>query len=302
MATRADLQAVHVPEHVEAVAASADREFTSFDPDTLASRSSFEVASLAAGGCLALVDAVLGGEVANGFAFVRPPGHHATPRRAMGFCLFNNVAIAAAHALLGHRLSRILIVDWDLHHGNGTQEAFYQHKGVLYFSTHQFPYYPGTGALRESGAGPGEGYTVNVPLGPGLGDADYVAVFERVLRPIAEAFSPQLVLVSAGFDAYGGDPLGAMRLTPEGFAALTRIVLGIAARHAGGRAVFALEGGYNLSGLAMCSHHVLHEMLNDPPPGVDALMGSRPSERGEKAIAEVVKFQKRYWPQLEEGG
>jgi acetoin utilization deacetylase AcuC-like enzyme len=298
MATRADLRLVHSPELIDQVEATSERDFTSLDPDTLASRESFEVASLAAGGCLALLDATLAGEVEGGFAFVRPPGHHATPRRAMGFCLFNNVAIAAAHALLHHNLSRILIVDWDLHHGNGTQDAFWQRPEVLYFSTHQYPYYPGSGALRECGAGPGEGFTVNVPLPGGLGDADYVAVFERLLVPVAEAFRPQLVLCSAGFDALEGDPLGAMQVSPEGFAALARIVLRIARAHAQGRALFVLEGGYSLRGLALASHHVLHELLGDPPPGVDALFGQEPSERGRRVIEEVVKVQRRWWPML----
>lgn len=298
-ASRAELEAVHTASHVDLIAATAGREFTSLDPDTLASETSYEVARLAAGGCLMLLEAALAGQVEGGFAFVRPPGHHATSSRAMGFCLFNNAAVTAAAALLRHGLSRVLIVDWDLHHGNGTQEVFYQKREVLYFSTHQYPYYPGTGSLRECGAGPGEGYTVNVPLAAGLGDADFAAIFRRVLEPVADAFRPELVLVSAGFDAHQDDPLGGMRLTPEGFAALARIVLGIARRHAGGRCLFLLEGGYNLAALALGSHHVLHEMLNDPPPGVEEILAAAPSERAERLIAEVVKVQRRWWPQLE---
>jgi acetoin utilization deacetylase AcuC-like enzyme len=298
MATRAELETVHTPEHVDTIAATSARELTSLDPDTLASRESFEVACLAAGGCLALVDAALAGEVESGFAFVRPPGHHAMSWRAMGFCLFNNLAVATAHALLSRKISRVLVVDWDLHHGNGTQEMFYQHPEVLYFSTHQYPYYPGTGALGECGAGPGEGFTINVPLSGGYGDEDYVAIFRRLLEPVADSFKPQLVMVSAGFDAYGGDPLGAMRLSPEGFAALARIVLGIARRHAQSHAVFVLEGGYHLAGLAMCSHHVLHEMLGDPPPGVGELLESSPSGRAERVIDQVASLQRRYWPVL----
>jgi acetoin utilization deacetylase AcuC-like enzyme len=297
-ASEAELTLVHTPQHVETIAQTAGREFTSLDPDTLASAASYEVARLAAGGCLALVEAALEGAVAGGFAFVRPPGHHATPRRAMGFCLFNNIAVAAAHAVLNRKLSRVLIVDWDLHHGNGTQEVFYQKGEVLFFSTHQYPYYPGTGSLKECGAGPGEGFTVNVPIAGGFGDADYVAVFQRVLEPIADEFRPELVLVSAGFDAYEADPLGAMKLTPEGFAALARIVLSVARRHAQGRCVFVLEGGYHLKGLALGAHHVLHELLDDPPPGVTELLASSPSERCERLTSEVIKVQRRWWPVL----
>jgi len=298
MATRADLELVHTPEHVANIASSSSRDFTSFDPDTLASRGSYEAALLAAGGCLTLVDAALAGELECAFAFVRPPGHHATPRRPMGFCLFNNAAVAAAHALLHHGLSRVLIIDWDLHHGNGTQEAFYQRAEVLYFSVHQWPHYPGTGALTECGAGPGEGYTVNVPAAAGHGDGDYLAVFRGVLAPIADAYAPQLVIVSAGFDAYSGDPLGGMKVSPEGFAAMTRVVLGVARRHAEGRCLLVLEGGYHLKGLALCAHHTLHEMLSDPVPGVDDLLRAEPTERARRLVDGVVKVQRRHWPQL----
>ncbi|MFH0809787.1 MAG: histone deacetylase [Pseudomonadota bacterium] len=296
MATRQDLELIHTPGQIDTIAATSGRELTILDPDTMASRASFEVACLAVGGCLALTDAVLTDQIGPGFAFVRPPGHHATPRRAMGFCLFNNIAICAAHALSAHRLSRVLIIDWDLHHGNGTQEAFYRRNDVLYFSIHQYPCYPGTGSARECGAGPGEGYTVNVPIEAGCGDADYVAVFQELLTPVAEAFQPQLVLISAGFDPYHADPLGAMRVTPEGFAALARLALRIAHAHAGGKAVFVLEGGYDLEGLALCSHHVLREMLGDPPPGVDTVLDSRPSERGRRCLEEAINVQRDYWP------
>jgi acetoin utilization deacetylase AcuC-like enzyme len=219
-------------------------------PDAPASVESYAVALEAAGGVLAAVDAVMAGTVQNAFCAVRPPGHHALTNRAMGFCLFNNVAIAARHIQQRHKLARVLIVDWDVHHGNGTQAAFYADPTVLYFSTHQSPLYPGTGGADETGEGPGRGFTVNVPLPAGTGDAEYRRVFEECLRPAAAAFRPDFVLISAGFDAAQGDLLGAMKLTPAGYADLTRVVKAIAAGHCRGRLVSVLEGGYALDLLA----------------------------------------------------
>ncbi|ULA64901.1 MAG: putative deacetylase [Nitrospira sp.] len=222
----------------------------SLDPDTSMSPGSFTAAYLAAGGALAGIDAIMNKQVDHAFCAVRPPGHHAESGRAMGFCLLNNVAIAARYAQKKHGLSRILIVDWDVHHGNGTQHSFEDDPSILFFSTHQFPHYPGTGRESERGRGAGEGYTINVPMESGEGDDEYRAVFRNVLVPAAEKFKPELVIISAGFDAHKDDPLASMGLTETGYAELTGIVAGIAKKHAQGRMLSSLEGGYNLTALA----------------------------------------------------
>lgn len=222
----------------------------SLDPDTSMSSGSLPAAYLAAGGALAGVDAIMSRQVEHVFCAVRPPGHHAEAGRAMGFCLFNNVAIAARYAQRKHGLKRVLIVDWDVHHGNGTQHSFEDDSSVLFFSTHQYPHYPGTGRESERGRGAGEGVTINVPMEAGGGDDEYRAVFQKALVPAADAFKPEFVIVSAGFDAHKDDPLGSMGLTEEGYADLTGIVADIAKRHACGRMLSSLEGGYHLTALA----------------------------------------------------
>jgi acetoin utilization deacetylase AcuC-like enzyme len=258
-ATRQEVLAVHDPEYVDRIAATAGKEPLHLDPDTVTSPRTYEVALLAAGGVLAAIDAVMDG-LANAFALVRPPGHHAERDRAMGFCIFNNVAIGARYARSQHGLERILIVDWDLHHGNGTQKTFYEDPHVLYFSIHQYPYYPGTGHYTEIGEGAGRGYTVNCPLSPGYGDADYANILRHILRPIALAYRPQLILVSAGFDIYVRDPLGGMAVTEEGFARLTDIIMDMAHTVCEGRLVCTLEGGYHLEGQARSVTEVVKRM------------------------------------------
>ena len=229
------------------IARGADRLSTG---DTAVSPQSLDTAVLAAGGVLAAVDAVMAGKVANAFAVVRPPGHHATPDRGMGFCLFNNVALAARHVQAAHGVGRVLIADWDVHHGNGTQDIFYEDGSVFFFDTHQHPLYPGTGAAGETGRGRAAGCIMNCPFPAGAGRTEIVGAFRDRLVPAAEAFRPEFVLVSAGFDSRIDDPLGGFRLTDDDFAELTGIVKGIAARHAQGRLVSTLEGGYRLAGLA----------------------------------------------------
>jgi acetoin utilization deacetylase AcuC-like enzyme len=244
-----DVERVHNPWYVEAIERAAHQGGGWIDQDTYLSPASYDVALLAAGAAVAAVDAALDGTVARSFALVRPPGHHATPERGMGFCLLNNVAIAAAHAL-ARGLSRVLIVDWDVHHGNGTQDAFYDTDQVLFFSIHQSPFYPGTGAAAETGLGKGDGFTINVPLPAGQRDDTYLAIFDERLLPLANEYRPEIVLISAGYDAHLDDPLGGMRLTEPGFAALTDRVADLAAAHANNRLVALLEGGYDPPALA----------------------------------------------------
>jgi len=247
------LTAVHTPAYVDHVRASCrDGAATLDSPDTPVSRDSYNAAVAAVGGVLAAVDAVMDGKARNAFCAIRPPGHHALKDRAMGFCLFNNVAVAARYAMAKHHLKKVLIVDWDVHHGNGTQAAFNDDPNVLYFSVHQHPFYPGTGTAGEKGKGKAIGTKINVPLPAGSGDEDYRKAFQETLRPAAIAFEPELVLVSAGFDAYEHDLLGGMKVTPRGFEDLTRIVKAIAEQCCRGRLVSVLEGGYQLDGLAAC--------------------------------------------------
>jgi acetoin utilization deacetylase AcuC-like enzyme len=242
---------VHTPGYVASLAQQAPTKGrVSLDPDTSMSPGSLNAAYLAAGGALAGVDAIMTQQVEHVFCAIRPPGHHAEAGHAMGFCLFNNVAIAARYVQHRYGLRRVLIVDWDVHHGNGTQHMFEDDPSVLFFSTHQYPHYPGSGRASEQGHGPGEGATINVPMEPGEGDEAYRAVFLKSLVPAADEFRPEFVIISAGFDAHKDDPLAGMGLTEEGYADLTRIVAGIATRHAHRRILSSLEGGYNLTALA----------------------------------------------------
>lgn len=245
------LVTVHTPAYVERVRKICQAGAGFVDSgDTPVSPESYEVALAAVGGVLAAVDAVMAGKVRNAFCAVRPPGHHALKDKGMGFCLFNNVAIAARYIQKQHKLAKVLIVDWDVHHGNGTQALFYDDASVFYFSVHASPFYPGTGGVEEKGEGKGLGFTLNVPLPAGSGDAEYRKAFVEQLKSAAAAFKPDFVLISAGFDAAQNDLLGPMKVTPEGYAVLTRIVKGIAEQSGQGRLVSVLEGGYQGEALA----------------------------------------------------
>ncbi len=298
MATEDELALVHDSFYIQRVAETDGKAFTQLDPDTGLSSRSYQVARLAAGGLLNAVDTLLAPDATAPaprgiFAFVRPPGHHAEQDRAMGFCLFNNIAVAAAYAVAKHGLSRILIVDWDLHHGNGTQHAFYDRSDILFFSSHQYPHYPGSGRLDEAGNGPGEGFTVNAPFPAGFGDEEYLAVYSAVLKPIALEYQPELVLVSAGFDPYVKDPLGGMQVTGDGFGNLATLVREIADATCGGKVLITLEGGYNPDGLTEGVRSVLQAMTG---PRWTTAGGTTP--QAEKIIAAIASHQKKYWKSL----
>lgn len=269
--TEDELGRIHTPEFVKWFH-SLRGEHGYIDADTYVGEESVEIAELAAGGTVALVDRLLDGPTRRGVALVRPPGHHARPGQAMGFCLLNNVALAAAHAR-ARGLERVAVIDWDVHHGNGTQEAFYADPHVLYVSTHQFPFYPGTGGVLETGEGEGRGYTVNVPLTAGGGDGVYRGAFERVILPVLEEYAPQLVLVSAGFDASARDPLAEMSLSADAFGWMARELRKIADRSAEGRIALVLEGGYDLvaleSGLLAATQGMLERTAVDIDRDVD---------------------------------
>jgi acetoin utilization deacetylase AcuC-like enzyme len=241
------------------------------------------------------VDRVLDGTLDRAFCNVRPPGHHATRGRAMGFCLFNNVAVGAA-AALARGVARVAIVDFDVHHGNGTQEAFYGERRVLFVSSHQFPFYPGTGSLSEVGEGKGRGFTVNLPMPVGLRDGDYRRAYREIVEPIGRAFDPELVLVSAGFDPHRDDPIGAMGVTAAGFAELTDVCLAIASGSARGRLVAVVEGGYDLDGIAESSAATVRQMLGAPPAALAA-----PSQPGfEELLRAYRDVYGPYWRALKE--
>jgi acetoin utilization deacetylase AcuC-like enzyme len=290
--TREELQRVHTAEHVDRIASSQGRTMR-FDPDTQAGPRSYEAALLAAGAVVDAVDQVVGGDLDRAFCCVRPPGHHAESDRAMGFCLFNNVAVAAAHAL-ARGLERVLVVDFDVHHGNGTQAIFWEDPRVLYVSSHAYPFYPGTGGLAEVGEGKGEGFTVNLPLGPGTGDAEYARVYRDFVVPIGRAFDPQLLIVSAGFDPYADDPLAPMQVTRDGFGEVARACLETTAGSAGGRAVVALEGGYHPEGLAGGAAATVEALLGVARPHVAPAQGGEIEHR----LEVFQRTLSRYWPAL----
>ncbi len=295
-AAHEELQWVHTVEYIESIEMTRNRNFTTLDPDTSATPDSYPAALRAAGGVMEAVKAVLTGNTSSAFAFVRPPGHHAEATGAMGFCLFNNIAIGAYYAINIYDLKRVLIIDWDVHHGNGTANTFYNSDRVLYCSIHEYPHYPGTGRIAETSAGTGKGFTVNVPLGAGQRDEDYAAVFDRVFSPIAEEFKPELVLISAGFDAHESDPLADMKLTSHGFGRMTSVIMKWASKCCEGRIVLVLEGGYSLSALQGSISSVLQTLLEDNPSS--AVPPDNKSGYLSRVIEEVISIHKPYWQSL----
>ena len=288
-ATFDEVALVHEPAYIRSIRDMAAKGGAWADPDTFISPRSYDAAIRAAGGCLAATEAVLDGEIEGAFCLVRPPGHHATYRQAMGFCIFDNVAIAARYANRRRGLERIAIVDFDIHHGNGTQDAFYEDGAVLYFSTHQYPYYPGTGHMEEIGEGPGRGLNVNVPLPAGCGDDQFRRVFQEVLGPVLERFQPQFLFVSAGYDGHFADPLASMALSTPGYAELMTFLKQEAQQLCDGKLVVVLEGGYHLMAQAW-SVRVSIEVLLGEPPGKDPF--GKPQDAADCDIDDVLKAVK----------
>ena len=302
-ASEEDIALVHTSRHIARIKRVADEGGGYLTLDTVVTPASFRTALLAAGGVLKAVDAVLSGPCPSrrAAALVRPPGHHATPDEGMGFCLFNNIAIAAEHAVTRRGLKRVMIVDWDLHHGNGTEAAFWGSPEVLFLSCHESPAYPGTGWMTDVGEGEGEGYTVNLPFPPGTGDLVYEQAFAEVVSPIARAYHPELILVSCGLDGHFLDPIGRLRLTSAGYGRLAEVVCGLADELSEGRIVFVLEGGYDPVGLGWGVASVLNVAsgrggpLNDPegralPGGAGEPLGAR------ERLQQIVHTQRAHWP------
>lgn len=258
------VQLNHSRAHVEEIAATATRPATFLDADTRASADSYQAALLASGALVDGLTRLQQGEIDNGFCLVRPPGHHAERHRAMGFCLFNSIAVGARWAIKKLGAERIMIIDWDLHHGNGTQDSFYRQDRVLYCSLHQYPFYPGTGALPETGQGKGSGYTVNVPLISGRDDEDYARIVNELVVPLARAYRPEYILVSCGFDIMVGDPTGTMRVTSAGVAYMTRVLVDLAAELCAGNLLCTLEGGYDRDNMLAGTLAVLTELYGAP--------------------------------------
>lgn len=296
LATKDEIALIHDPEYIDEIESYLDLPPRRLDADTYLSEKSPEIAKLAVGGVLNLVDEVISGNINNGFALVRPPGHHAEKDRAMGFCIYNNIAIGAKYAIKKYGLERIAIIDWDLHHGNGTQNSFYEDSNVLYFSIHQYPHYPGTGSYLEKGVGNGEGFNINIPLSSGHGDVDYCNLFDEIIGPVCNEFKPQLIMVSAGFDIYYYDPLGGMKVTRNGFGAITSKIISIAENSCEGRLIHVLEGGYDLVGLAGGVVEVLNKMLAS-----DKKINILESDKSwdlHNIINKVKQVHKNYWDSI----
>jgi len=287
---------------VDQVEATAGKMFSVLDVDTFTSKKSYEAACLAVGALTTSIDLLFKNKINNGFALVRPPGHHAEEGRSKGFCIFNNVALAAHHAIEKFGVQKVMIVDWDVHHGNGTQNSFYDTDKVLYVSIHQSPLYPLTGDLHETGTGKGEGYTINIPLPGGQGDAEYANIFNTLILPIAYQYKPELILISAGFDGYYRDDISSMCLTYRGFAYMARVLVELAQELCSGKIIVSLEGGYNLEGLREGVFAVMSELVGeklDTPFPTFLDEETEQTLRNERtlhpAIERVREVAKNYW-------
>jgi acetoin utilization deacetylase AcuC-like enzyme len=293
MATLDEIALNHDISYINFVAETKGKVQRRLDPDTVTSPKSYEAACMAVGGFLELGDALFAGKVDNGFALVRPPGHHAERGKAMGFCIFNSIAVGARYLVKKYGLKKVFIVDWDLHHGNGTQHSFYGDSEILYLSTHQYPYYPGTGSHDEVGSGKGKGYTINVPLSYGMGDTDYVHVFEEIVLPVARKWKPEIILVSAGFDIHRSDPLGGMAVTESGFTKMTKLLMDAANESCGGKILFILEGGYDLSGLTNSVKAVILQLRKTPLYVQN--YEEAPSNAVKQTVSQVKQVLRPYW-------
>jgi len=287
-----DVEALHSAEHVEKILDTANEPVRHLDPDTITSEKSFAAAFMAVGAVQQAVKAVMAHKVDNAFALVRPPGHHAERNRPMGFCIFNNIALGAQYAQSRFGLKRILIVDWDVHHPNGTQSLFETSPEVLLFSTHRFPFFPGTGNFDACGSGAGLGFSLNVPLPAGIRDVDYMEIYHRLLVPVVREYQPELILVSAGFDAHLDDPIGGMSVTEKGFAAMAGTVLNLAEETCSGKTVLVLEGGYDLTALRRSVKSVLKTML---APTANFDFRESPRSVVTDTLEQVIQCHKEYW-------
>jgi acetoin utilization deacetylase AcuC-like enzyme len=290
-ATMNELALVHQNQYITYIQSVSCNGGGYLDLDTVMSAQSYEAALYAAGGAIRAAESVMEGTVDNAFALVRPPGHHAIPNRAMGFCLFNNIAIAAKYVLSKYKLERLAIIDFDVHHGNGTQAAFYNDPRVLYISTHQSPLYPGTGYIEESGTSQAQGTNINVPLPPGCGDMEFKQVFEQIIAPAVKQFKPQIILISAGYDSHWADSISQMQVSVSGFIEMATVIKGLAAELCNNRLVYVLEGGYNLTALAAsvgATFEVLLEKDITPDP-----LGPSPQGRQAPDITQVIRYIKQ---------
>ena len=297
-ATDEEILLVHSPGYLKQVKATATQSASALSADTLTCDRSYQVAALAVGGTIEAIRQVVDETLSHALVLARPPGHHAERTRAMGYCIFNNVAIGSMAARMTMGLARVMVVDWDLHHGNGTQHIFERDPSVFFFSSHQFPHYPGTGHLTETGLGPGEGSTMNVPLNRGCGDGEFAAIYQRLLVPVALAFKPELILVSAGFDIHAADPLGGMKVTPTGFAGLTRLILDVARQTCAGRVVFCLEGGYDADALADSALAMIDELTGRTSTDVDAMAAGADPGRMMAIVDRCIHTHQRFWKEV----
>lgn len=285
----------HSLEYFEKVAETKGKKLIAFTADTHACEDTFDAALYASGGLLKAISQVAAKNLDNAFALIRPPGHHAEKSRAMGYCLFNHIVLGAMFAQKILKLDRILIIDWDIHHGNGTQHAFERDPNVLFFSIHQAGLFPGTGIFTETGLGSGEGYTINLPIPKGYGDAEYTSIFERLLAPVAEQFAPELILVSAGFDTHKDDSMGGMLMTASGFAGMTASIKRIAGKVCGGKMVYSLEGGYNLSALSKAVKAVLKEMAGITCCDVSSMAAKADKKKVDYVVRRCIDVHRHRW-------
>jgi len=304
-ATREEIEYYHTPDYIEKVKQLSDTTGGDAGDHAIVGRGSYEIALLSTGGALTAVDSVMEGKVDNVYALTRPPGHHAEADKGIGFCIFNNVAIAAKYAREKYGLKRILILDWDVHHGNGTEKAFYDDESVLFISIHEHLNFPNdSGYATDIGEGKGEGYNVNIPLPPGSGNAAYLHVLEAIVKPLAEDFNPELIIVSAGQDPGMFDPLGRMRVSAEGFGKMTDIMKQIAQKHCGGKLVLCHEGGYSNAYVPFCTIKIIESLcekqtdVEDPfAPGANGYP-DKLYDHEKEMIDQVIEIQSKYWDSL----